>query len=267
MGEKSVSKEQWQEAYNMASGELKKIVKLCCIGWIMIFAGFAYSYFIVLLPVGFLIIALPMAIKWFRGGGLNALFFWKEYEVITTTTYSDGSVIKSSDGGMESFGLGMMFRAIMLVFVLAASCFLTLGKILYLIYICFISNKNISDKPITQSSIFKTILVGVIILIAVPIAVHPLSYLPIPGMSNSTYIPRINSGGEVGQWRYDGSNKTEKVYSKPNAVAGKVVFELSYRQHVQTTGRIAGKWTEIEYEGEKGWVFWYPTPPLAKADY
>jgi len=152
---------------------------------------------------------------------------------------------------------GTFFKLVMFVFVLFASCFLTMIKILYLIVKCFIANKKISDKSIFQSSVFGTIAVGAIVLIIFPIIATGLSYLPIPGNSNSTYIYPETHDGEVSTFKYNTYNSSweRPVYSKPNSIVGKEIFRLSKDQVITTTGkRTTNNWVEIESRGQKGWI-------------
>jgi hypothetical protein len=75
--------------------------------------------------IGYLLIALPMAIRVYMSGFLS-LFQLPEYVVITT--YSDGS--KESDHGMESFFSNMLFKILGIVIVLGTAPFLMLLQML-----------------------------------------------------------------------------------------------------------------------------------------
>ena len=189
-----VTVEQWKEYYNNVSAELFKTVKYCSIGWMLAFLGMINVYIFFLTFIGFLIIAMPMTIKWYKSGW-SSLFYWREYEVITT--YSDGR--QSSDHGAESFQLGMLFKAIMLVFVMFASCFFMFGKIIYLTFKCFLANKNATGKPFAQSGIFKVILMGLAVLVIIPIISLVLSHLPIKGNLNYSSPQTQSAPAEPGE--------------------------------------------------------------------
>jgi hypothetical protein len=74
-----------------------------------------------------IIISAPIQLKiWLLGG--SPFKFWKDYEVVTTTTYGDGRVEKSSDGGAQN----MILKLIVAVVFIYVGTFIQVIKLFFL---------------------------------------------------------------------------------------------------------------------------------------
>ena len=84
-------------------------------------------------PVATGVMFLPM---WFRlmRGGWSGLVDFDEYAVVTTTTYSDGSVDKSSDYGAESRFMGVIAHVIWFCVGYFVAAFASIGVLLFQLF-------------------------------------------------------------------------------------------------------------------------------------
>lgn len=133
-----------------------------CLGWPVFIYGFNFDGGILLMLLGGVIVSAPILWIMARGGGLKGVFKTDEYEVITT--YSDGR--KVSDGGTESFLMGLIVKAIGLVLIIFLGCLITIGILIWLIIRYIILYMKVEEKPSFIKSGFPIMLLGFIIFCA-----------------------------------------------------------------------------------------------------
>ncbi|MCL1812574.1 MAG: hypothetical protein FWG29_03525 [Treponema sp.] len=142
-------------------------VIFCCIGWPIFLYAFNYSMNPLVMLLGGAVVSAPILWIMARGGGLKDVFKTDEYEVVTT--YSDGS--KKSDGGTESFIMGLITKIIGLVLVILIGCLITIGLLVYMTISYVKLYLQASNKPAFVKSAFPILLAGLIVFIGSGIVV------------------------------------------------------------------------------------------------
>ena len=151
--------------------DLIKTVTFACIGWLWFWIvgglgnlqGFIGDLLDIVAFFGFVIISLPFQRTGL--GGMMSFMAKDNYEVITTTTYSDGSVERKSDHGAEAAAFNLIFAIIIVII----GTFVAAIKIPVLIIRYFFTYFGASPKPPISKSIIPVILIGGVVLIAGPI--------------------------------------------------------------------------------------------------
>ena len=146
-------------------------VIFCCIGWPIFLYAFNYSMNPLVMLLGGAIVSAPILWIMVRGGGLKDVFKTDEYEVITT--YSDGS--KKSDGGTESFLMGLIIKILGLILVIFIGCLITIGLLVYLIIRYIKLYSQVSEKPAFIKSAFPILLAGLLVFIGSGIVVNGIA--------------------------------------------------------------------------------------------
>ena len=146
-------------------------VLFCCIGWPIFLYAFNYSMNPLVMLLGGAVVSAP--ILWFmaRGGGLKDVFKTDEYEVVTT--YSDGS--KKSDGGTESFIMGLITKILGLILMIFIGCLITIGLLVFLTVRYIKLYLQASQKPSFIKSAFPILLAGLIVFIGSGIVVRGIA--------------------------------------------------------------------------------------------
>ncbi|GHV47045.1 hypothetical protein AGMMS49546_36180 [Spirochaetia bacterium] len=162
----------------------------CCVGWFMFWFGGSYfqdGTIIVLL--GVVIGVAPLLLKMVQTRSLKALFFWRNYEVVTT--HSDGR--KTSDGGFESGMLQLMIYAFMAMIVLLILSILMPVRILIAAIKYLAAYRKVLTKPDFLHSAFPLLIACVIAFLAAPILAqklpNPAKIAAINAQNASDYTP------------------------------------------------------------------------------
>jgi hypothetical protein len=134
-----------------------------CLGWPVFMYGAKTDYGtdILWMLLGGAIIAAPVLWGILRGGGLKSLFKTDEYEVITT--YSDGR--KESDGGAQSFILGVAIKIMLAIFMVFVGCVVTLILLIVFTIRYLRLYKKVSLKPAFMQSAFPYLIAGFVVLV------------------------------------------------------------------------------------------------------
>ena len=103
-------------------------VIFCSVGWPVFLAGFTYQAGMIVMAIGAIIVSGPILFRLWKGG-IGGAFKTDEYEVVTT--YSDGR--KTSDGGSESFMMGLLIKLFLEIVLIIIGCLVTIGYLLFLI--------------------------------------------------------------------------------------------------------------------------------------
>ena len=136
-------------------------VIFCCVGWPIFLYAFNYSMNPLVMLLGGAVVSAPILWIMLRGGGLKDVFKTDEYEVVTT--YSDGS--KKSDGGSESFIMGLITKIIGLVLVIFLGCLITIGLLVYMIIKYIRLYLQVSEKPAFIKSAFPILIAGLLVFL------------------------------------------------------------------------------------------------------
>jgi hypothetical protein len=136
-------------------------VIFCCIGWPIFLYAFNHSFNPLIMLLGGAIVSAPLLWIMLRGGGFKDIFKTDEYEVITT--YSDGS--KKSDGGSESFIMGLITKIIGAVFLIFIGCVITIGLLIFMIVRYIKLYLQVSEKPPFIKSAFPILIAGAVVFI------------------------------------------------------------------------------------------------------
>ena len=146
-------------------------VIFCCVGWPIFLYAFNYSMNPLVMLLGGAVVSAPILWIMLRGGGLKDVFKTDEYEVVTT--YRDGS--KKSDGGTESFLMGLIVKFIGLILVIFIGCLITIGLLVYMIIKYIRLYLQVSEKPAFIKSAFPIILAGLIVFVGSGIVVNGIA--------------------------------------------------------------------------------------------
>jgi hypothetical protein len=111
--------------------------------------------------IGYLIIGGPVFLRMLSSRSASSLFFWKDYEVVTT--YSDGT--KKSDGGVESAQMNLIMTAIMLGLCLILGGVITVIKVIWLSVKTISCYMAVKQKPAFLHSPFPVLIVGLLVLV------------------------------------------------------------------------------------------------------
>ena len=136
-------------------------VIFCCVGWPVFLAGFTYQAGMIVMALGAIIVSGPILFRLWKGG-IGGAFKTDEYEVVTT--YSDGS--KRSDGGSESFLMGLLIKLFLGIVLIIIGCLVTIGYLLFLIVRYIMLYLKASEKPALLKSAFLWMALGLGVLIA-----------------------------------------------------------------------------------------------------
>jgi hypothetical protein len=136
-------------------------VIFCCVGWPVFVYAFNHSFNPLLMLLGGALVSAPILRILAKGGGLKDAFKTDEYEVITT--HGDGR--KTSDGGSESFLMGLIVKFIMLIFTIFLGCLITIGVLVYLVISYIKLYLQVSVKPAFIKSAFPILIAGLLVFI------------------------------------------------------------------------------------------------------
>jgi hypothetical protein len=132
-----------------------------CIGWPVFVYAFNHSFNPLVMLLGGAIVSAPILFILAKGGGLKDIFKTDEYEVITT--HSDGR--KTSDGGTQSFMMGLIVKFFLLVFVVLLGCLITIGILVFMIVRYVKLYLQVSEKPPFIKSAFPVLIAGLAVFV------------------------------------------------------------------------------------------------------
>ena len=133
----------------------------CCIGWPVFLYAFNHTFNPLIILLGGAIVSAPILWIMARGGGLQDVFKTDEYEVITT--YSDGS--KKSDGGTESFLMGILTKFFGLILVVFLGCLITIGLLIFMVVRYIRLYSKVSEKPPFIKSAFPILIAAAVVFL------------------------------------------------------------------------------------------------------
>jgi hypothetical protein len=119
----------------------------------------------VLVVLGVAIGIAPLLLKCVQSRSIKGLFFWRNYENITT--YSDGR--KTSDGGFESGMLQLFIYAVLGGLLVLVLSILMPVRILIMGVKYYLAYRKVQTKPDFLHSGFFLIIVGFLVFIGAPI--------------------------------------------------------------------------------------------------
>jgi hypothetical protein len=161
----TVSKEkQWQDIYTRAYKDLLMTAGFAGLGYVLVCMGLQGFHNNVLVAIGMFAAVAPVLWKWFNSRSINSLFYWRDYEIITT--YSDGS--KSSDRGAQSTYAGLAHMIAMFFIVCIASGIVTITKLFYLCIKSSVAYLKLKGRPSFLFGPFFVMIVGLAVLIGAP---------------------------------------------------------------------------------------------------
>jgi len=131
-----------------------------CIGWPVFVYAFNHSFNPLVMLLGGAIVSAPILYIMAKGGGLKDVFKTDEYEVITT--HGDGR--KTSDGGSESFLIGLIVKFFALIFVVFIGCLIQLGIAIWMTIRYISLYLKASEKPPFIKSAFPILILGTVVL-------------------------------------------------------------------------------------------------------
>jgi hypothetical protein len=169
--EEEAIEEKWQE--RMANTYIAMLITIApaCLGWALLMLSTYVLDNMFFAFIACLICVAPVLYSYMTSGWSQTLFFWRDYEVITT--YSDGR--KSSDGGAESAMMGLLYKLMMFGLVCMLAGIVSIGKCIYLpikYTVCYLKVKNKPDlknpKKLVRTGFFLAA-VGFLTFIGAPI--------------------------------------------------------------------------------------------------
>jgi uncharacterized membrane protein len=138
------------------------ITVICsCLGWPIFVYAFNHSFNPLVMLLGGAIVSAPILFILAKGGGLKDVFKTDEYEVITT--HSNGR--KTSDGGTQSFMMGLLVKFFMLIFVVLLGCLITIGILVFMIVRYVKLYLQVSEKPPFIKSAFPVLIAGLAVFV------------------------------------------------------------------------------------------------------
>jgi hypothetical protein len=132
-----------------------------CLGWPIFVYAFNHSFNPLMMLLGGAIVSAPILFILAKGGGLKDVFKTDEYEVITT--YGNGR--KTSDGGTQSFMMGLLVKFFMLVFVVLLGCLITISVLVFMIARYVKLYVQVSEKPPFIKSAFPVLIAGLAVFV------------------------------------------------------------------------------------------------------
>jgi hypothetical protein len=156
---------KWQAILAKSYKDYLITVACCCVGWFMFNMGMYASTNpggnLFVMFIGYVIIGGPVLLRILLSKSAGSLFFWKDYEVVTT--YSDGS--KKSDGGVESAQMNMIMMAIILAICLVLGGIITAIKVIWLSVKTITCYVAVKQKPNFLFSSFPVLIMGLVVLV------------------------------------------------------------------------------------------------------
>jgi hypothetical protein len=156
--------EVWQDIYIRAYKDLLITAGFAGLGYFLLCMGMTAFNNNVLVVISLFVAVAPVLWKWFNSRSINTLFYWRDYEVITT--YSDGST--SSDRGAQSTYAGLSKMILMFFLVCIASGVVTITKLFYLCIKSSIAYLKLQERPSFLFGPFFVMIVGLAVLIGAP---------------------------------------------------------------------------------------------------
>ena len=148
-------------------------VIFCCIGWPIFLYAFNYSMNPLVMLLGGAVVSAPILWIMIRGGGIKDVFKTDEYEVITT--HSDGR--KTSDGGSQSFLMGLLVKLFMLIFVIFLGCLITVGLLVYMIIRYIKLYSQVNEKPSFIKSAFPVLIAGLAVFVGSGVVINLIRHI------------------------------------------------------------------------------------------
>jgi hypothetical protein len=165
MSDMNEKEAKWQARLAKSYKDYLITVACCCAGWFILFMGMYGSpkpggnMFVAF--IGYLIIGGPVFLRMLSSRSASSLFFWKDYEVVTT--YTDGT--KKSDGGVESAQMNLIMMAIMLGLCLVLGGIITLLKVIWLSVKTISCYVAVKQKPAFLHSPFPVLIAGLLVFV------------------------------------------------------------------------------------------------------
>nr|AGS51851.1 hypothetical protein [uncultured bacterium contig00117] len=150
---------------NLKAKALSDVI-FCSIGWFIFWFGFQSRIGpmngAILAFGGVLIGIWPLLGKFMQTRSWSALFFWRDYEVVTT--YGDGR--RSSDGGAQSGMIKLILYAILFFFIVFVLAILMPVRILFYVGKYTYYYVKVSPKPAFLTSAYPVLIFAVVWLVA-----------------------------------------------------------------------------------------------------
>jgi uncharacterized protein YgiM (DUF1202 family) len=245
---------KWQDRLARSYKDYFLTVVCCVIGWTVVNAGQYAGGGGFVAFIGYLIMDGPVFLKMLVSRSVSALFFWRDYEVVTT--YKDGAT--KSDGGVESAQMNFIMVLIMLGVCLVIGGIITAIKVFWLSAKTITSYVAVKQKPNFLFSPFPVLILGLVGFVAGAAIPQKIG----SARAHAAYIERGGLTDEqIAKIQVDPTGSilriaapTLNLRSEPSG-SGSVVKTLEGGDEVTATGKLSGVWVPVEHEGAKGYVY------------
>jgi uncharacterized protein YgiM (DUF1202 family) len=245
---------KWQDRLAKSYKDYLITVVCCVVGWTVVNAGIYGGGGDFLAFIGYLIMGAPVFLRMLVSKSVRSLFFWKDYEVITT--YSDGT--KKSDGGVESAQMNFILVLIMLGVCLVIGGIITAIKVFWLSAKTITCYLKVKEKPNFLFSPFPVLILGLVGFIAgaaIPQKIGGArahaAYIAAGGITEEQAAAALaNPTGQTIRV----AAPTLNLRSEPSGT-GSVIKTFNSGDELTVTGTLSNVWVPVEHEGDKGWVY------------
>lgn len=241
MSNMNQKEEKWQ-AWLAGSYKDYLIAVVCfCVGFFIYGWGNTVSHSGKVMFIGYLILGAPVFLRMLVSRSVGALFFWRDYEVVTT--YDDGS--KESDRGAQSAALQVLMWIFMLFFCLVIGGIVALLRLVWLTVKSITCYFVVKEKPGFLRSPFFVILIGVI---GLALCILPARIGKARG--ERARIERSELLSTLTGKTFFVHVPTLKLHAEPSG-SSSVVKTLSNGETLTAVGELSGLWLPVE----QGWVY------------
>ncbi len=232
---------KWQAWLASSYKDYLIAVACFCVGFFVYAWGNTVSHSGMVMFIGYLILGAPVFLRMLVSRSVGALFFWRDYEVVTT--YDDGR--KESDGGAQSAALQVLLWIFMLFFCLVIGGIIALLRLVWLTVKSITCYFVVKEKPGFLRSPFAILIAGVI---GLALCALPARIGKARGEKARTEISELLSN-VTGKTVFV-HVPTLKLHAEPSG-SSSVVKTLSNGETLTAVGELSGLWLPVE----QGWAY------------